>query len=131
MEKTKILVIDDEKDICDATCSFLTRRNYEVFTATSPALGLQLARIERPALVLLDMRMGDESGLDILPKIKEIDKSIKVILVTAVDDEESIRKAKSLGADDYVVKPFTSDYLSNVILQKMSALAVTEKKMNK
>ena len=71
--------------------------------------------------------MGADSGMDVLRKAKEIDKDIKVIMVTALDDEETIKQAKSLGADDYIAKPFTAAYLNDFILQKLARLNFREK----
>jgi DNA-binding response OmpR family regulator len=127
MGKARILIVDDEEEICQVTERFLSRRKYICFTASSGKEALVLANKERPNLVLLDVRLNNESGLDILPKLKQIDKDVKVIMVTALDDEETIRKAKSLGADDYVTKPFTTKYLNDFILQKISYLSLQQK----
>ncbi|MCX5711335.1 MAG: response regulator [Candidatus Omnitrophica bacterium] len=120
MDALRILVVDDEEEICSVTKSFLTKRNFTVFTASNGADALTLAKKESPQLALLDLRLGSESGIDILAKIKEIDKKIKVIMVTGLGDDESIRQALSAGADDYITKPFTAAYLSDVINQKLN-----------
>lgn len=127
MEAVKILVIDDEEEICALTRSFLVKRGYTVFTAETIAGAVDLVKKESPKLALLDVRLGDESGMDALRKIKEISKDIKVIMVTALGDEESIRQAKSLGADDYITKPFTAAYLNDLIVQKISNLSLKER----
>ena len=88
---------------------------------------MDLVKKESPKLALLDVRLGDESGMDALQKIKEIDKNIKVIMVTALGDEESIRQAKSLGADDYITKPFTAAYLNDLIVQKIANLSLKDR----
>jgi len=128
MDKTKILVVDDEKEICELTKSFLARRNYETFTATNSQEAIGLTQKEQPQVVLLDIRLGSESGMDVLRKIKEINGSIRVIMITALDDEASIRQARSLGADDYITKPFTTKYLNDFILQKIATLNIQPKK---
>ena len=127
METIKILVVDDEEEICALTRSFLVKRGYAVFTANNIAGAVDLVKKEGPKLVLLDVRLGDESGMDALQKIKEIDKNIKVIMVTALGDEESIRQAKSLGADDYITKPFTAAYLNDLIVQKIANLSLKDR----
>jgi len=124
MEKTRILVVDDEEEICQLTLSFLVRKNYNVFTATNGEVAIDLVKKEHPQIVLLDVRLGSESGIEVLEKIKEIDEEIRVIMVTALDDEESIRQAKALGADDYIAKPFTATYLNDFILQKIANLGL-------
>lgn len=118
----KILVVDDEAEICEITRSFLRKKNYCTLGATRADEAIKIIRQEHPHLVLLDVRLGNESGMDVLRQIKEIDNNIKVIMVTALDDEESIDEAKSLGADDYIAKPFTASYLNELILQKISHL---------
>ena len=127
MEIIKILVVDDEEEICALTRSFLVKMGYAVFTANSIAGAVDLVTKESPKLALLDVRLGDESGMDALQKIKEIDKNIKVTMVTALGDEESIRQAKSLGADDYITKPFTAAYLNDLIAQKIANVSLKER----
>lgn len=119
MSKAVILVVDDEAEICAVTKSFLTKKNYDVITATDEPSALQAVESMHPGLILLDVRLGSVSGIDVLRKIKEINKDVKVIMVTALDDEESIQQAKSLGADDYITKPFTSDCLTKIIAEKL------------
>jgi DNA-binding response OmpR family regulator len=124
MEKPKILVVDDEEEICLITKNFLSKREYDVFTANTGQEAIRLIKEEHPFLVLLDIRLGSESGMDILSQAKEIDKNIKIIMITALDDEENIRQAKTLGADDYIAKPFTAKYLNDLILQKIAHLSL-------
>ncbi len=127
MERTKILVVDDEEEICNVTRSFLVKRGYYIYTATNVKEALALVKREKPHLILLDVRLGSDSGLEVLRKVKEIDPGIKVIMVTALDDEATIKDAKLLGADDYIAKPFTAAYLNDFILQKISHLSAKEK----
>lgn len=122
MDKTRILVVDDEPEICEVTRSFLAKRNHSVFTATDSAAALELVSREHPQLMLLDVRLGSESGIELLRKVREIDKEIKVIMVTALDDEETIRQAKALGADDLIAKPFTAGFLNDFIMKKISGM---------
>lgn len=128
MEATRILVVDDEKEICELTKKFLERKEYAVFTAQNTKEALEVMQESRPQLVLLDIRLGEESGLDVLKKARELDKNIKVIMVSALEDQESISEARSLGADDYVTKPFTAQYLNDFILAKISNLVWQKQK---
>lgn len=127
IENIKLLMVDDEAKICDLVKTILSKMGYNVLTALNTQAAMEVVKKERPNLVLLDIRMGAESGLDILPKIKEFDKNIKVVMLTAMEDEENIRQSKSLGADDYMVKPLTADYLKNVIYQKLSYMIGRQK----
>ena len=120
----KILVIDDEEEICALTRRFLEKRNFVVFTATNEEAALEIAKREAPNIALLDVRLGSVSGMDLLPKLKDINKDLKVIMVTALDDEASIKEAKSLGADDYIAKPFTAEYLNDLIIQRIGSVGI-------
>ncbi len=127
MELTKILVVDDEEEICEITKIFLQRKGYVVYTAQTKQQALDVLTKSLPQLMLLDIRLGQESGLDVLRQARELDKNIKIIMVSAVEDGENILQAKSLGADDYVIKPFTAQYLNDFILQKISKLVLYQK----
>lgn len=116
----KILVIDDEEEICLITKSLLGKRNYACFTARTAADGLREAEKERPDLVLLDVRLGEQSGIDVLRKLKQLDKDIRVIMVTGLGDEDTVREALNIGADDYLVKPFSADFLSQALEQNLA-----------
>jgi len=121
MEKTRILVVDDEKGSRAIIQKLLTAKNYQVFCATKPEEAIEAINKERPHLVFLDIRLGDNiSGLDVLPKLKKLDKKLKIVMLTGLDDEETIRKAKTQGADDFISKPFNLDHLDFIISQTLS-----------
>jgi two-component system response regulator (stage 0 sporulation protein F) len=120
MSEAKILIVDDENEICEITRDFLIRKNYTCFIATSEEEALELTKREQPDLVLLDVRLGSVSGMDILSKIKQLDKNTKVIMVTGLGDRETIQQAQSLGADDLITKPFTANFLSELLAEKLA-----------
>ena len=122
MAKAKILVVDDEQEICEVTKNFLNRRNYACFTATAEKDAIELVKKESPELVILDIRLGESSGLDVLIKIKSLNVKTEVIMVTGLGDEDTMQQAKSLGANDFITKPFTADFLNNLIDQKLVGL---------
>jgi len=121
MHTTKILVVDDEKEICEITRDYLEKKNYTCFCAYSGAEAMEFVHKEHPHLVLLDVRLGSCSGLEVLPKIKKFDHKIKVIMVSGLGDEETIKEAKSKGADDFLTKPFTIGFLSELLAKKLSS----------
>jgi len=121
--KTKILVVDDEEEICRLTESFLIKKDYDAYSAANGQQAIELVNKIHPKVVLLDIHLGMESGIDVLKQIKEIDKDIRVIMVTAMDDEANIRQSRANGADDYITKPFTTSYLNDFILQRISKLS--------
>ncbi|MBP7217028.1 MAG: response regulator [Candidatus Omnitrophica bacterium] len=119
MEKPLLLIVDDEQEICEITCSFLKKKNYSVISANAAEEALVLINQKHPRLVLLDMRLGEDSGLDVLKKIKQLDATIQVIMVTALNDEQSAQEAMAQGAIAYITKPFTATFLNDLIAQKL------------
>jgi len=115
----RILVVDDEQDVCDMLEKFLTIKGYEVSTALSGEDALALVKEERPHIVLLDIRMPEMDGLECLESIKEIDKEIGVIMITAIKQEEVGKKAMELGAYDYITKPLSLQYLQDCLMVKL------------
>jgi len=116
----KLLVADDEQKICRLLESFFADRGYQVFVAHNGQEALSCIRNERPHLVFLDLRMPGLNGLDILREAKSIDAMIKIIIITAIEDEDTIQRARDLGATDYVIKPFSLEYLKEEVLMKVS-----------
>lgn len=114
----RILVVDDEKEVCSFLQEFLTKKNYEVLTATDAVSALQAAKETRPHLILVDIRMPEKDGITLLKEIKEIDREIGVIMVTALRDEKIAKRAMALGADGYITKPIDLDYLETNVLVK-------------
>ncbi len=116
----KLLVADDEQKICRLLEGFFSERGYQVFVAHDGPSALDCIKHERPHLVFLDLRMPGLNGLDILKEAKAIDQTIKIIIVTAIEDDSVIQRAKELGATDYVIKPFSLEYLKEEVLMKVS-----------
>lgn len=111
----KILVVDDEHDICDFVSNFLTERGYQVLTALSGEDALAIMKKEKPELAMVDIKMKGMDGLALLKHMKSHDKNICVIMVTALEDQDSINEATRLGAFDYITKPLELEYLERVV----------------
>lgn len=105
---TRILVVDDEEDICAILKFNLSKEGYEVVTANSAeeALTLDVASFD---LLLLDVMMGGMSGFELTGKLKTDPKTggVPVIFITARDTEDDAVEGLDLGADDYISKPFS------------------------
>ncbi len=114
----RILVVDDEKEICSFLKEFLERKEYQVSTATDADTALELVEKEKPHLVLLDIRMPQTDGVSLLQQIKKINPDIGVIMVTAVRDEILAKRTIELGADGYITKPIDLNYLETNVLVK-------------
>ena len=104
-ESKKILVVDDEKAICEILEEFLSLFGHSVTSANSGADAIEVVHRARPDVVFLDIRMPGMSGLDVLKEIKALDSSIRVIMISAFGDEETESMARELGADGYIQKP--------------------------
>jgi len=115
----RILVVDDEPDVCEMLEKFLTIKGYEVSTALSGEEALTLVKKEKPHIILLDIRMPEMDGLECLERIKEIDQDIGVIMITAIKQEEVGKKAMELGAYDYITKPLSLQYLQDCLMVKL------------
>ena len=111
----KILVVDDEHDICDFVKNFFQERGYEVLTALGGEEALAITKAEKPELILLDIKMKGMDGIATLKHLKELDKNQKVIMVTALEDRERMDEACKLGACDYITKPLVLDYLEQAV----------------
>lgn len=115
----KILAVDDEQDICDFVKSFFQERGYAVLTASSGEEALKMIKEDKPDLVLLDIKMKGMDGIAALKHIKDIDKDIKVVMVTALEDQERMDEACRLGACEYITKPLVLDNLESAIAKNL------------
>ena len=115
----KLLVVDDEAGICDSIKQIFTYIGFSVFTATTAQKALNILKKEKPKIIFLDIIMPDINGLDLLKEVKQIDPQSIVIMVTVMQDEETKKKALSLGADEFINKPFSHNYLREVVLSKI------------
>ena len=116
----KLLVADDEQKICRLLEAFFAERGYSVLVAHDGPSALSCIRQERPHLVFLDLHMPGLNGLDLLKEAHSFDDTIKIIVITAVQDDDILQQVKSLGATDYVLKPFSLEYLQEEVLAKVS-----------
>ena len=120
----KIMVVDNEIDICNFVRSFFDMRGFEVVTALNGDEALAKLDAEKPDLVILDVSMRRErEGLEYLPLIKKRLPHVKVIMVTGMEDDETIEAARSLGADDYITKPLVLEYLETTVVHKIKNLS--------
>ncbi|MCP4651920.1 MAG: response regulator [Candidatus Omnitrophica bacterium] len=119
----KLLVVDDEQGICDFISDFFIRRGHLVVATTDPRKAEALLDKEKPQIMLLDIKMAKMDGLQILKKVRSAHKDVKIIMVSVADDEATKSETVKLGADDFVSKPFTTDYLESVVLNKVQELS--------
>ena len=118
----RVLVVDDEPDAVELLQEFLASKGYDVITAGEGEEALRKVKAERPHLILLDVRMPKMNGLEVLRQVRQIDKEVGVIMVTAVNEEETGRQALELGAFDYIVKPLDLEYLERSLWYKVTTM---------
>jgi DNA-binding response OmpR family regulator len=120
----RVLVVDDEPAARELLQGFLEAKGYAVLTASDGEEALQKVREERPHLILLDVCMPKITGLEVLKRLREIDKEVGVIMVTAVNEEETGRQALQMGAFDYITKPLDLKYLERSLWTKIMMMTL-------
>jgi len=116
-----VLVIDDEEKICWALEQFLRDEGYKPVIANNAEEGLRKVETERPNIVILDVRLPDMNGLEVLEQIKLLNSNIHVIIITAFDFFETTIKAMQLDAFDFVAKPPDLDEMKKIIDRAVKA----------
>lgn len=112
----KILIVDDEVNILMSLEYLLRKKGYEVFIARNGSEALRIAEEEVPDLVLLDIMMPDVDGYEVCIKLKAAQSSVpKVIFLTAKSKKSDIEKGYEVGADLYLLKPFSTRELTKEI----------------
>ena len=105
MNRTKVLIVDDEPKIVRFVKTALNLAGYDVITAGTGQLAQKLAETERPDLIVLDLGLPDIDGFQVLRELRTY-STIPIIILTARDDEKDKVHGLELGADDYLTKPF-------------------------
>ena len=103
-KEKKLLIIDDEKDICDFEKTYFAKKGFNVFTAYTGETGINLAKAKKPDAAIIDIHLSKGiSGIETLQRIHLTQPQCQCIMVTW--DEEKAKEAKNLGAAGYVIKP--------------------------
>ncbi len=120
-----ILVVDDDPEIVTLLSTRLERRGYKVSTAGDGAKAIELARRERPDLVLLDVMMPGKSGWEVARALKQdpTTQHMKIMMVTAIGEKTNEITAPIYGADAHIDKPFEFDKLEKKIVELLGQLA--------
>lgn len=121
----KMVVVDDEVEICEFLKLFFEERDFRVSAAYSGKQALAVIEQEKPNVVLLDVNMPDMDGLEVLKQIKAKKIKAKIIMVSAMETNEKIEEAMKLGADNYITKPLSLEYLEKDVQEKIEQLSET------
>ncbi|MBI1978310.1 MAG: response regulator [Candidatus Omnitrophica bacterium] len=119
----KLLIVDDEAEICDFLKSFFEERNYDVRVASSGQSALKAVEEFKPQVMLLDIKMPGMDGIQVLSEVKKKFPRTKVIMVTALETRDKIEECLRLGADNYITKPLSLEYLENDVREKLESLS--------
>ncbi|MEQ8925075.1 MAG: sigma 54-interacting transcriptional regulator, partial [Fulvivirga sp.] len=117
----KVVIIDDDEDICLLLQKLLSKNNYEVAVADDGQSGFKLLKKEKPDLVLCDFKLPDYSGIDMLRKMKVLYPEVPVIIITGYSDVKIAVEALKKGAYDYVTKPLYPDEILLMVKDAISS----------
>jgi two-component system response regulator (stage 0 sporulation protein F) len=120
LDNKKVLIVDDQNGIRILLVEVFSVEGYQTYQASNGKIALEIVRNEFPDLVLLDMKIPGMDGLEILKHIKQIDESIKVIMMTAYGELDMIKEASDLGALMHFTKPFDIDELRIAVNNELS-----------
>lgn len=116
----KILIVDDEAGIIQEVKEFLEEEGYEVHTADTAKAGMKLIEEVRPDVILIDIKLPDASGNEVLRFCKERSPKTKTVIVTGYVDQHVMDEAEQLGRDAFLQKPFNLEKIINEI-QRLTA----------
>jgi len=120
MKKGKILIIDDERSLLESFEMFLSEKGYIIECAINAQEGFNKSRLFRPDVIILDVRLPDMNGIDLIEKLKE--RHCPIIIITAFHDMETTIKAVKSGAFEYIPKPIDVEELENAIEKAFKTL---------
>ena len=118
--RQRVLIIDDEKDVHYSFRRLLEKEPLDILSAESGDEGIRMTRKSHPDLIVMDIRMGQQSGLDTLKEIRQINPRQVVIMMTAYGTSQTAIEAMKLGAYDYVLKPFDIPHLKNLLAEALA-----------
>lgn len=128
----KVLIVDDEERFRTTMCRLLSIKGLDATTAGSGKEALEKIRQEIYDVLILDVRMPEMSGVDVLSEVKKIDPHIEVIIMTGYASVDTARDIMKFGAYDYLLKPYDTDQLlekiENAFERRTTRMALTKGK---
>jgi len=112
-----VLIVDDEEDLCWLLTNALQSKGYNVSSANGIIEGMASLNKDAPDLILLDLKLPDGDGMDMLPEIKAAAPQTVVVIISAYGSEEKRAEAEDKGVHDFIDKPFTEERVLEVIAQ--------------
>lgn len=118
-QKQKILIVEDDNKVLKLLLRALSSKGYITMKAENGREALRIAVKTRPDLVILDLKLPDCNGIQILAELKAIDQDIQVIILTGYGSQEAVRSAMEMGAFDFLTKPFEIHELCAIIREAL------------
>lgn len=115
MRTIRILIIDDDKDICEYMQILLSQSGYDVHTQTDPKAALELLKDEEFHVVVLDIMMPEISGIEMLERIRDFDSDISIIIFTGYPSVDTAVTSMKYNVSDYIKKPFDVDEFNQTL----------------
>ncbi len=115
-----ILVVDDEGEVRQLVAEFLESRGYRALTAATGAEAIAAVERDQPDLILMDIMMPQMNGLEALRRIRQVDRQVGIIMLTAVEDEAIAKESMQGEAYDYITKPLDFGYLELAIFTRLA-----------
>lgn len=130
----KVLVVDDDPQVCKTVGKILQENDYQVQTFTQPRQALQAVRKTPFDVALVDIKMPEITGVELVEKIKGEDERVACVVMTAYPDVQSATETMRLGAKDYVTKPFNEEQLLGAlerIAKELGLIYTNEQELNR
>lgn len=121
----RILIVDDEVEMGQLLAEYLTEQGYHAVTAHSGIEALAKLDLEKPQVILLDVRMPGMDGVEVLRRIRSFNAQVGILMLSANDDLDLAKQTIEMGAFDYALKPVDFDYLSRAV-EKMMVRSAAE-----
>ncbi len=126
MEKDHLLLVDDDEIFLNVLSKSMGKRGYEVMSSASIADAMSQARKTIPAMAVVDLKLVGESGLDLIPLLKDINPEMIIIVLTGYSSIATAVTAIKLGASDYLSKPVTAGDVVKALSGKLKAVDMLE-----
>ena len=128
MDKPRLLLVDDDETFCSVLKSALEKRHYEVIVANDVETGIQLAEQNEPEYAVIDLRIGLQSGLELVKKLISLDSNTQIVMLTGFASIATAVEAIKLGAIHYLTKPANADEIVRALKKNEgdSSVAISE-----
>jgi two-component system response regulator RegA len=114
-DKARLLLVDDDETFCSVLKPALEKRGFEVFTCNDVKCGLELAEQMEPEYAVIDLRIGYDSGLELVRKLISLDNNTRIVMLTGFASIATAVEAIKLGATHYLTKPANADEIVNAL----------------